>query len=162
MDSAPRVAALGGRPRPFGSASLRHRRLQRVACRCIKSTLRFQSSTIASSMLLTCCASISRACSCLSVSDRPQEFILKLDSNPTTGYTWMLEDDKTPAGLEFLGCRYTRTQAVGDRPLVGSGGIDSWAFKAVGKGAVHLNLQKVRPWEPRPKQMDAGFTVNIE
>lgn len=121
-------------------------------------------------MHLIDCASIRVCCRCPPVPpvfprlrlDRPQEFVLKLDSNPTTGYTWMLEDDKTPAGLEFLGCRYTRTQAVGDRPLVGSGGIDSWAFRAVGKGAVHLNLQKVRPWEPRPKQMDAGFTVNIE
>jgi predicted secreted protein len=75
----------------------------------------------------------------------------------------MLQDDQIPDGLEFLGCRYARAQAVGDRPLVGSGGADSWGFRAVNKGTVHLNLQKVRPWvQPRPKQMDAGFTVNIE
>jgi hypothetical protein len=29
-------------------------------------------------------------------------------------------------------------------------------------GTVSLRLQKVRPWMPRPEQMDAEFTVNVQ
>jgi predicted secreted protein len=55
-------------------------------------------------------------------------FIIELPSNPTTGFTWMLAGDSVPDGLELLGCKYTRA-ATAPR-IVGSGGIDSFAFKA--------------------------------
>jgi len=48
--------------------------------------------------------------------------------------------------------------------IVGSGGVDSFAFRAVGKQGgsnVKLQLQHVRPWLPRTEDVDAEFTVNV-
>jgi len=88
-----------------------------------------------------------------------QAFIVRLDSNPTTGFTWMLKDDAAPEGLELLGCKYTRT-AVSPR-VIGSGGVDSFAFRAQRSGSVKLELQHVRPWLPRPDGSDAEFSVSV-
>lgn len=36
-------------------------------------------------------------------------------------------------------------------------------FKAVSPGQIVLELQKVRPWiNPKPKTMDAAFTITVE
>jgi predicted secreted protein len=56
-------------------------------------------------------------------------FIVQLDSNQSTGFTWMIEGDVTPNGLELLGRKYTPTTVAPH--TVGSGGHDSWTFKAV-------------------------------
>jgi len=44
-----------------------------------------------------------------------QTFIVRLDSNPTTGYTWMLRGDAAPEGLELLGCKYTSVDIISAR-----------------------------------------------
>jgi hypothetical protein len=44
-----------------------------------------------------------------------QTFIVRLDSNPTTGYTWMLRGDAAPEGLELLGCKYTSVDVISPR-----------------------------------------------
>ena len=58
-----------------------------------------------------------------------QVFGIRIPSNPTTGYTWMLVEDNVPNGLELLGCRYKRhpPNGNGNRSLIGQGGDDTWS-----------------------------------
>jgi inhibitor of cysteine peptidase len=70
-----------------------------------------------------------------------KEFVVKLDSNPTTGYTWevaemdeavlkLVTDDFKPGG-----------------GAVGSGGTQTLRFKPLSAGQTPLKLVYHRPWE---------------
>jgi inhibitor of cysteine peptidase len=73
-----------------------------------------------------------------------EPFIIKLESNVTTGYSWRLAELE-PGIVEKIGNVYKPTKTQ-DR-IVGSGGIEEWTFKAVAKGKVTITLEYVRPWE---------------
>jgi len=94
---------------------------------------------------------------------KEEEFAIRLHSNPTTGYTWMLVNDTVPAGLELLGCNYQREPRAGaaGELLVGVGGADTWGFRATGSGKVELRLQYARPWI-RNQADTTVFTINIK
>jgi inhibitor of cysteine peptidase len=71
-------------------------------------------------------------------------FMIKLESNHTTGYSWRLADLKRGI-IEIVSNVYepSKTQSG----IVGSGGIEEWTFKAIAKGKVIITLEYVRPWE---------------
>jgi predicted secreted protein len=71
------------------------------------------------------------------------KFSLMLDSNPTTGYQWSLARTPDKTVVMFSGNKY-RELAQG---RLGSGGVDTWTFKAVGKGHALIILQYARSWE---------------
>ncbi len=71
-------------------------------------------------------------------------FVIKLESNPTTGYSWRLAELK-PGIVEKVSNDYVQTKTEGR--IVGSGGIEDWTFKAVAKGKVIITLEYARPWE---------------
>ena len=73
-----------------------------------------------------------------------QTFVIKLESNPTTGYSWRLAELKTGI-VEKVSNDYVPTKTEGN--VVGSGGIEEWTFKAVTKGKVIITLEYARPWE---------------
>ena len=74
-----------------------------------------------------------------------QEFIITLDSNPTTGYQWQLAELLDEAILRLIGSKYEAPEA---KPgLVGAGGKERWTFKAVGEGETKICLKYVRSWE---------------
>lgn len=73
-----------------------------------------------------------------------QQFILRLPSNPTTGFRWLLRDS-APHVLQSLGPEvYSNPQ---DEGLVGSAGISTWRFKVASAGEGQLALTYERPWE---------------
>lgn len=73
-----------------------------------------------------------------------QTFDLRLPSNPTTGFRWVLRDSGAPA-LRLLGPEvYTTPEDAG---LVGSAGVSTWRFRAVSRGEGQLTLDYRRPWE---------------
>jgi len=92
------------------------------------------------------CASLSQA------ADRPgeikltpgQTFSLHLNSNPTTGYRWGLASP-TNQIVQLVTNRYE--PAKHKAGMVGSGGVEHWTFKAVGKGRTELVLEYARSWE---------------
>jgi inhibitor of cysteine peptidase len=73
-----------------------------------------------------------------------QSFIIKLESNATTGYSWRLAEHK-PGIVEKVSNTYVPSKTEGR--MVGSGGIEEWTFKAIAKGKVIIILEYVRPWE---------------
>ena len=73
-----------------------------------------------------------------------QQFILRLPSNPTTGFRWLLRD-AAPQVLQSLGPEvYTNPEDAG---VVGSAGISTWRFQVAQAGEGRLLLTYERPWE---------------
>ncbi|MGE5236194.1 MAG: protease inhibitor I42 family protein [Acidobacteriota bacterium] len=87
-----------------------------------------------------------------------QELIVRLPSNPTTGYRWSLV---APAKgvLESEGSPGFESQSSGT-PLVGAPGYELWRFRAVRRGAQPVRFEYRRPWEnDTPPLRVVTFTV---
>lgn len=72
------------------------------------------------------------------------EFVLTLESNPSTGYLWRLAEKPDENVVRFVSSEY---KAASDTRRVGAGGNEVWTFRAEGKGRTAINLIYVRPWE---------------
>lgn len=72
------------------------------------------------------------------------EFVLTLESNPSTGYLWRLAEKPDENTVTLVSSEY---RAVPDTKRVGAGGNEVWTFRAKGKGKAAINLIYVRPWE---------------
>jgi inhibitor of cysteine peptidase len=71
-----------------------------------------------------------------------QDFVITLDSNPSTGYSWRLARP-LPSMLKLQGKRY-----IPDKPQkIGSGGTEIWTFEPVRSGKVTIMFEYIRPWE---------------
>jgi len=71
------------------------------------------------------------------------EFVLTLESNPTTGYRWQVADKLDGKIVRLISSEYKAP----DTKLVGAGGNEVWTFRAEGRGKTAINLIYVRPWE---------------
>jgi|GEM_PF-578937 len=77
-----------------------------------------------------------------------QEFVIVLESNPTTGYQWQLTE---PLEEEVLSLVKTEFQEPEEDGLVGAAGEERWTFKAEGRGDTTIDFAYVRPWEEEPE-----------
>jgi inhibitor of cysteine peptidase len=85
-----------------------------------------------------------------------EELVLKLENNPSTGYSWFLNEAKHP-GLVSLGKPTYTDQAS----MPGAGGIEWWNFRAVDRGVQSLRFEYRRPWEKKPPVKRVDFLVVI-
>ncbi|MBN1453561.1 MAG: protease inhibitor I42 family protein [Anaerolineales bacterium] len=77
---------------------------------------------------------------------RPGDIVtLKLASNPTTGYSWQVMEIDNTILVQDGDPEYK--QSPGSEGLVGTGGAETFRFKAVGAGETTLSLGYMRPWE---------------
>jgi inhibitor of cysteine peptidase len=81
--------------------------------------------------------------------------VLRLDSNPTTGYEWKLHPNSTPLLDETS---HSQTQAT--EPGVGRPIVEIFRFKPTGKGTGVLVLHYLRSWE-QPDPNDQQFELNV-
>ena len=87
-------------------------------------------------------------------------FVIRLKSNPTTGYSWSYVDDESGI-VKKVSNEYERDQANGN--LVGSGGIEVWTFKAIKKGSLILKFQYARPWEKDvPPIEETNYQITVK
>ncbi|AFD01186.1 putative secreted protein [Methanocella conradii HZ254] len=100
-------------------------------------------------LILLLCSGLAAAQSVYSASDNGKTitmragdtFRVRLDENPTTGYSWNLT---VGSGLQVVGDRYT-PNATG---LIGSGGHHEWTIMAVRMGTYKISGVYKRPREP--------------
>jgi predicted secreted protein len=71
-----------------------------------------------------------------------QELVLTLNSNHSTGYSWIRTDTGTPV-LVTLG----EPEYKSGGPLLGASGAEVWKFRAAQRGRQTLKLEYRRPWE---------------
>ena len=82
-----------------------------------------------------------------------EEFSVRLESTPTTGYMWNV--NTLPEGIQLLGSEYEKP--TGDRP--GDPGIQAFRFRALRAGEHLINFALKRPWEKNPIR---SRTVRVE
>ena len=85
------------------------------------------------------------------------EFIIALDSNPTTGYSWEERHDDT--FLNLVNVDYKGSEAQGK---LGTGGVQYFWFKAIKAGETQIVFNYMRPWESFPPKDTKTFTVKIQ
>lgn len=86
-----------------------------------------------------------------------QKLVLKLQSNPSTGYRWSLAESETPV-LVSLGKPSYQARAA----LPGSGGVETWTLRAAKIGSERLKFEYRRPWETQlPPAKTLRFRVIV-
>ena len=91
-----------------------------------------------------------------------EEFVVKIPSNPTTGYeTRFLNRDEVSDSLELL--RYEYVSSAKLTNLVGAGGHMYYYFKAVKvtNEAQTLKFANIRRWEKQTNTPDYTLKVNV-
>ncbi|MBA7698350.1 hypothetical protein ES703_107027 [subsurface metagenome] len=87
-----------------------------------------------------------------------EEFIIALDSNPTTGYDW--EESHDPYKLILIEKNYEPDEKA--EGLVGAGGTQYFRFTSQKTGETEITLVYKRPWEdPTPQDVMKVFTISI-
>jgi inhibitor of cysteine peptidase len=86
------------------------------------------------------------------------ELRVALAANPTTGYSWEVSGAPDPAVLEQMGEAVYEASPT-DTMVVGSGGVMTFEFQAVGAGTTTLELVYRRPWEDGVEPIE---TVTID
>lgn len=91
--------------------------------------------------------------------EKGETFYLRLQENPTTGYSWELNLSQ---GLSRVSDKYYPPESEeGEQPLVGAGGVHLWEIKADSEGSQQVNAIYKRPWENETSEEDR-FTLNVE
>ena len=85
-----------------------------------------------------------------------RQFVIALESNPTTGYRWEVEFDHSL--LELVESKFV---PAGPGHVIGAGGEERFTFRALGPGETLLTLTYRRPWEEKPVA-EKVFAVNIK
>jgi inhibitor of cysteine peptidase len=83
------------------------------------------------------------------------DFILSLESNPTTGYHW--EATFSSAFLELK----RRDFEVSDTGSIGKGGIEKFTFLPIKTGETEIIMIYKRPWESKPAD-ERSFRIVID
>jgi len=83
-----------------------------------------------------------------------EEFVIGLESNPTTGYQWEAYVDSSK--LQLVDREFSIHGAG-----VGSGGIERFRLKALTAGETALELMYRRPWETIAAE-DIVFHVHVK
>jgi predicted secreted protein len=86
-------------------------------------------------------------------------FIIQLKSNPTTGYSWLLQT-YDPKLIKLVQHRYVPPKQM----LVGAGGVEQWEFQLtdaafIAPQPIFIKLIYRRPWEDQSASKSAVFEI---
>lgn len=87
------------------------------------------------------------------------EFIIKLESNITTGFKWDLSNVPDPGIIQKISSEYINP--VNQMP--GTGSYELWKFKAIKKGNTDIKMKYFRSWEkdvPPAKEISILVKIN--
>ena len=84
-----------------------------------------------------------------------QKVIIRIASNPTTGFSWEIEQDK-----ELLDIQDEYIADPQDKPVTGAGGVQVFAMTPVAAGTVQVTFTYTRSWET--SDADPAFTCVFE
>ena len=87
----------------------------------------------------------------------PQTVTLTLDSNPTTGFSWQVEQSEELFRVESI---YTEDRT--DEPITGSGGTETITLTPLKAGKTEVTLTYARPWEGGEKGDQLVYAFEID
>jgi len=85
-------------------------------------------------------------------------FTIELDSNATTGYSWVFDQPVDETILRLVSTDYITAKSG----LTGAGGSQVWLFQAIQPGTAVISLNYERSWEAELPIQTAGFIVYIK
>lgn len=86
-------------------------------------------------------------------------FSINLSSNPSTGYTNVI-NKIDPSFVQEVKKEYKPRKT---KPgLVGASGIDTFTFKAIKAGETKIIIDYVRPWEPLQPARQNTYVITIQ
>jgi len=88
-----------------------------------------------------------------------ESLVLALESNPTTGFQWVLVENSDQTALQHAGHKYVPYENT-DPPLPGVGGKELWTFKALKKGTSTISMEYSQPWEGGEKAAET-FVLTV-
>jgi len=88
-----------------------------------------------------------------------QELIVRLGSNPSTGFRWQV-DDVDESVLQQVGMAQYTPNEPGSSPPPGQAGQETLRFQAASAGQTRLVLAYRRPWEDVAEE-DRKFTLQV-
>ena len=83
---------------------------------------------------------------CISVNN-PGEFSIRIKSNPTTGYSWGVQEIKPNDLVKFLQVKTEEPEEGSQPPKLGASTYEILTFEALKPGKVEILLNYRRPWE---------------
>jgi inhibitor of cysteine peptidase len=86
-----------------------------------------------------------------------EEFAIRLESNPSTGYSWALTEPLDDSIVVSKGSDFE--QGSNDAP--GAGGHEVLTYEAVGDGTTTIDLGYLRSFEDAPPTETKKFTVEV-
>ena len=83
---------------------------------------------------------------------------IRLESNATTGFKWNISNETDTGIASFISSEYKQTSTY--KKLAGSGGYETFTFKAKSKGNAAITLTYNKPWEEEAAPLKT-FKINI-
>ena len=75
--------------------------------------------------------------------NKGDEFIIAMEANHTTGFSWQLSEAFDTEVLNLVNTVYEEPKS----DVVGAPGEEQWTFKATADGRTYLHFAYVRPWD---------------
>ena len=89
-------------------------------------------------------------------------FIVTLDSNKTTGYSWNLSAISNTSVIAKAGDAEYINPTPTDPLITGQGGQEVWTFEALAAGTATISMKYIRPWEAEAEPAETfEITVNV-
>ena len=86
---------------------------------------------------------------------------VKLESNPTTGYSWFLNDNVDVTIVSVSDPVFIESEK--DKELVGAGGYEIFIIKAISKGKTSIILNYEIPWEEEVEPIETfEITISVD
>ena len=88
-----------------------------------------------------------------------QEFTVNLSSNPSTGYSWSVDDTYNKNIISKISNEFQASNSA----MVGAPGNELWVFTGTGKGNTKLNFVYSRQREDKTSQINSKtFDVTVK
>lgn len=88
-----------------------------------------------------------------------EKFRISLPYNSSTGYKWQFPTAPDAKLIKLVNTEYSRSNPK----AIGSGGDETWTFKALAEGKTELKFAYSRPWESGAKPAQAtNFVIVIK
>lgn len=87
----------------------------------------------------------------------PQTVTFTLDSNPTTGYRWQVEQSE-----ELFNVITSFSVSEADKPVTGAGGEETITLEPLKAGETEVTLTYARPWENGGQTDQLVYTFEID
>ena len=87
-----------------------------------------------------------------------ERFTIELDSNATTGYSWVLGNPVDENILRLVHSDYISPK----NGLSGAGGNQVWVFEALHPGTTTIVLEYKRSWETEPPIQSADYIIHVK